>query len=272
MIFKLHKPIIYVGLLMTALSLSYSKPVKAATITLPVKSGYTKTNLRRDANNDNVAFYKLQHASIKGMKENNYVDHAKKDKRTINLKHLSAKDKKELTKFTLNTINNARKQLHLTKWTYSTRAQRFANSIAHEYTINNRSCWDSDHYFAGIRRAAIKHGLQPGTLHAQMYEDESGLPVTNSNTQKTTMKEAKEKLYFNLKQMYFGGFYGNKEDYNNLSRYTEFNHARDLLTGYQWSPKTKLYGMSFSTLNDPTKVSVHFVGVDKHLIRNYKKF
>lgn len=72
--------------------------------------------------------------------------------------------------------------------------------------------------------------------------------------------------------MLFGGFYGNNTD--DLSRYFEYAHARDLLSlGENKQFARREFGLSFSGLkNDPTRVSVHMLGVPKPYIQNYKKF
>ena len=44
-----------------------------------------------------------------------------------------------------------------------------------------------------------------------------------------TMSALKNQIYFNVKQMLFGGFYGSDSQMNDSSRYTEWEHAGDLL-------------------------------------------
>lgn len=269
----MKKKFLAVGLL-SALLLISSQKAHAATITLP--RGYTmnrvyKYNAGTIKHRDLVA---LKKASAKGMKENNYVDKSKYDnEHIISVKHISKKDNQRLVRFTLGVINNARKQFKQPKWKYDKRAQSLANDIAKEYTKHGKSCWDDDHYNAGINRAAKRHGLVHG--YGNMYEDESGLPISNFwHTDLRSLAALKEQLYFNLKQMYFGGYWGANEKMSDLSRYVEWNHAGDLLGARPYSKNVpKLYGLSFSTLkNDPTRISVHFINIRHDLIMNKRKF
>jgi hypothetical protein len=78
-----------------------------------------------------------------------------------------------------------------------------------------------------------------------------------------------------LARMLFGGFYGSDSQMNDSSRYTEWEHAGDLLgcRTKHYDTKTKYFGISFSGLKgDSSKISVHMMGVAKRYIQNYKKF
>lgn len=213
----------------------------------------------------------LKKASRNGMINNQYTDANSNDKtQIIDMQHLSHADEVKLSKFALNTINSARKQMGKKNWYYSNRALHFANDIAKQYYANNRSVWDRTHYYAGINRAAKKHGLN--NHYGNIYEDESGLPISSDNlTSKRTMAKAKEQIYFNIKQMLFGGFAGN--NMNSLNSYTEWDHAYDLLSMYKYSNTPKEFAISFSNLkNQPDHVSVHMIGVAKRYILNYRKY
>lgn len=86
------------------------------------------------------------------------------------------------------------------------------------------------------------------------------------------MKVLKEQIYFNTKQMLFGGFSGN--DYNNSSANVEWEHAGDLLglrSAKGYDAKTKQFGFSFSSF-DGSHISVHMIGVATRYIVNYKKY
>ncbi|NRO76803.1 hypothetical protein IMAU10031_01690 [Lactobacillus helveticus] len=75
-----------------------------------------------------------------------------------------------------------------------------------------------------------------------------------------TMSALKNQIYFNVKQMLFGGFYGSDSQMNDSSRYTEWEHAGDLLgcRTKHYDAKTKYFGISFSGLKgDSSKISVH---------------
>lgn len=215
---------------------------------------------------------RLKKASRTGMKTNNYTDTSKKDNdKIINVKKLSKKDQKTLAKFALKLINQARAKTGSKKWTYSNAAQNFATRVGNEYTKHDKSNLDPDHYFAGIKRVANKSGLNS---HAgQVYEDMASLPIsTKWHTDKRSMANIKEGIYFNICQMLFGGWYGN--DLNSLSRYTEWEHASDLLSANRYEYKAHRYfGFSMSYLkNNPAEISTHFLSVNKKYIVNSKKF
>lgn len=254
-------------------SIMPTKPVQAsitARIVLPIKSGYTRKNIIKVNNGDYAVKNKLAKASEIGMEKNQYIDTNPDDNRTVDLRHLSNSDKVMLTKYTLNLINQGRQQFKQPKWHYTKAAQRFADRVAAQYTRNNRSCWDADHYVPGILRAAKASGLN---YHAgQVYEDEAALPLASNKIMGPVAKisDVKEGLYFNIKQMFFGGYYGN--NVNNLSHYTEWNHAGDLLSARNNYLKKKQYGFSFSFNTDSHKISTHFIGVHKSFIQNYKKY
>ncbi|TSO26425.1 SEC10/PgrA surface exclusion domain-containing protein [Lactobacillus sp. LL6] len=245
-----------------------------SSITLPKSAGYTKSNILRE-NEGTISKAnrnKLIKGSIAGMKENKFIDTDTSDNRSVDVLHLSHSDQVEISKYTLSLINSARRQMGKRDWTYSDNALKFANRVALEYTNNNKSCWDPDHYVAGIKRAAKASGL---STIGQVYEDESGLPITSEyNGHTRTMKVLKEQIYFNVKQMLFGGFYGSDNQMNDASRYVEWEHAGDLLgLRSKYDAKTKLFGVSFSSLkDDDSKISVHMIGVAKRYIKNYKKF
>lgn len=74
--------------------------------------------------------------------------------------------------------------------------------------------------------------------------------------------------------MIFGGFYGRDSDYDNLSHYWEYGHARALLSvGYDASLQKCEAAISFSGLkNDPEKLSLHILNVPKAYIVNRNLF
>lgn len=244
--------------------------VKAASITLP--SGYTKKAVIK-WNQTGKASKALINASKKGMKENNYSD-AGSDNTLVNVTKLSHSQKVKLSKYTLSLINSARYQLGKKSWTYKTGALHFADRVANQYYTHNRSCWDAGHYVPGIQRAAKASGLNSRV--GQVYKDEAGLPTSSQyHTNMRTMSALKSEIYFNVKQMHFGGFAGSDSQMNDSSRYTEWEHAGDLLgcRTKSYDAKTKYFGISFSGLKgDSSKVSVHMMGVAKRYIQNYKKF
>ena len=244
--------------------------VEAASITLP--SGYTRSAIIK-WNQTGRASKALINASKKGMIENTDSG-AGSDDTLVNVTNLSHSQKVELSKYTLSLINSARHQLGKKSWTYKAGALHFADRVAEQYYSHNKSCWDADHYVPGIMRAAKASGLNSRV--GQVYEDEAGLPISSTyHTNMRTMSALKNQIYFNVKQMLFGGFYGSYSQMNDSSKYTEWEHAGDLLgcRTEHYDAKTKYFGISFSDLRgDSSKISVHMMGVAKRYIQNYKKF
>lgn len=252
--------------------------VKASeTSTIKLPSGYTASAILKANNNQLSATQKkaLIASSMAGMKNNNFVGNPSDKNVMVDVTNLTWGQKVEINRFALNLINSARAQLGKKPWTLNGSAIYFADYVAREYHDNNRSVWDSDHYTAGIERAAAKMGLN--STAGQVYEDEAGLPITSQfNGTKRSMYVLKAQIYYNIQQMLFGGFYGTNSDMNNASRYTEWEHAGDLLglrslKGYDAT--TKYFGMSFSNLkNNPGHISVHMMGVSSNYIKNKKTF
>lgn len=249
---------------------AFNQNVSAASVDLP--AGYTKNAVIK-WNQTGKASKALLNASRKGMKEDNDTD-AGSDNAEVNATKLTADQQKELSIYTVDLINSARHQLGQQSWTYSKGAQKFANRVADEYYKNSKSCWDKDHYVAGIERAAKASGLN--STIGQVYEDEAALPISSSyHTNLRPMSVLKEQVYFNVKQMLFGGFAGSNSQMNDLSQYFEWEHAGDLLgcRTKNYDDKTKYFAVSFSGLKgDSSKVSVHMLSVGKRYILNYKKF
>nr|WP_201738278.1 SEC10/PgrA surface exclusion domain-containing protein [Lactobacillus sp. HT06-2] len=203
----------------------------AASIVLPKGKGYTKARVLK-ANSGRMSHSdksKLIKGSMAGMKENNYTDTNPSDVgRTVNVTKLSQSDKVMLSHFAMDLINQARHQMSKKSWTYKKGALKFADRTAKQYYSHNRSVWDSDHYIAGIKRAAKQSGLN--STVGQVYEDEAGLPVSSDfHGQTRTIAALKNQIYFNVKQMLFGGFAGSKADMSRPSSYVEWQHAGDLL-------------------------------------------
>lgn len=266
------------ALVLGGLTTANNQEVHAATTTIDLSGakakGYTKANVLK-ANTGKLsrsAKAKLVRGSMAGMKDNDhFTDNDSSDNRVVTVTNLSQSDKEEISRYALAVINSARSQMGKRSWTYSRSAVRFADIVAKNYNRDNMSVWDSNHDVAGIKRAAKTCGLNHKA--GQVYEDEAGLPISDQwNGNKRSMKALKEQVYFNIKQMLFGGFSGN--NVNDASAYFEWEHAGDLLglrsaKGYDAS--TKQFGVSFSSL-DGRHISVHMLGVAKRYIQNYKKF
>lgn len=163
---------------------------------IKLPAGYTKARVLKVNNNKLSASQKraLIEACKKGMAENNFYGEDSDKSRIVDVNHLSYQEKEKISKYTLALINSARSQMGKRSWTY--------------------------------RKGAVTFADRAG----QVYEDESGLPITSQwrGTQRS-MYALKQQIYFNVKQMLFGGFYGTKENYNDSSRYTEWEHAGELL-------------------------------------------
>lgn len=208
---------------------------------------------------------KIKKLSREGALNNHYADINPADKRVVDITHLSKSDKVMLTKFTLSLVNQVRRQEGLPAWHYDSRVMSLANDIANEYTTHDRSICDRDHYFAGINRQAKRHGLTSLHGNYQIYEDEAGLPFTSDENHMRSIKEIKEGLYYNIKQMIFGGYV---IENNNLSSYTEWGHTSDLM-----SRRKKGVGLAFSYLkNDPRTISVHLIEVANNSVLNYRTY
>ena len=241
------------------------------TTQIKLPHGYTKTLVKRADNGDKKAIKRLAPVSAKGMKSNQFEDDNESDNRVVKPAHLSKADQKAMSLYALKVINSVRKQMHKPNWYYTRRCNNFANSVAHYYYLDGASDWDEDHDVKAILKAAKKHGLN--NRLGQVYEDMAGLPISNEfHGQTRTIKALKSAIYFNIKQMIFGGYYGN--NYDDLSHYWEYGHARALLSvGYDASLQKCEAAISFSRLkNDPEKLSSHILNVPKAYIVNKHLF
>lgn len=257
-----------------------SQTVQAATTeqtTIKLPAGYTRQRILAVNNNRISARDKqaLVQASMNGMKQNTFYDNKASDKQEmVNTTNLTWAQKLEINRYALSLINSARAQMGKQPWVLNKSAMAFADRVATEYHNNNKSVWDPNHYVAGITRAAVASGLKNA---GQVYEDEAGLPITSQfRGTYRTMYALKEQVYFNVKQMLFGGFYGTSAQYGLAGRYTEWEHAGDLLglrslKGY--NAPTKMFGLSFSDMkNNHQRVSVHFMGVASRYVANRRVF
>lgn len=242
-------------------------------ITLP--KGYTASAILNANNNPKANKKSLINACKQGMINNKFYGNDADKGVMVNVTNLTWSQKEEISNFALSLINSARRQMGKQAWTLSTPAMHFADQVAKQYHDNGRSVWDSDHYVAGIERAAAKSGLN--SKAGQVYEDETGLPITSQYSSNTrSMYALKEQIYYNVKQMLFGGYYGTDSQVNDSSRYTEWEHAGDLLglrslKGYD--AHTKYFGLSFSDLpNNHSRISCHFIGVAPIYIQNKRAF
>ncbi|GAA3627537.1 hypothetical protein GCM10022297_02580 [Lactobacillus hamsteri] len=243
-----------------------SKKYVKAKMKLP--KGYTRSALLKAyQGKPSASFIK---ASMKGMKDNDFSrikagESARDNKTKININKLTAKQKKELANFALKMINEARADLKLKPWKYSSGVQTLANDIAKEYTQNKRGINNGSHYVPGIVRACQKNGLN---LEDNYVEDMAGF---TSPTPKMTMTAMKKNIYFGLKQMMFGYVGSNEKGRNKKNNYREWEHAGDLFNT-QGSKNTdgdyNYFG--FSVSKNGKVYSMHFISVPTFVVNSSK--
>ena len=205
-------------------------------------------------------------ACMEGMEINDFSrvisGETKADEKIINPDRLTASEQKELAEFSLRVINNAREQLGLRPWVYSTGTQRLTDDIAKEYQDNGRSIKDNGHYVAGIVRVCQKHGLN---LDDNYVEDMAGFSI---NKKTMPMGEMKRDVYFGLKQMIFGFAGANETQRNNKSLYREWEHAGDLFNtqGSRHDGDYNYYGFSLSKTGNV--YSMHYISVPSFVVES----
>lgn len=268
----------------TAFAASQVRPVAAssrqAVFTLP--KGYTKANLKKAywysnlsksqqkkwlKNKKNAAWLKKwREINVKGMQANTFDQsswsESSKDNKTI-VKlingHLNTSQSKTLAKYSLRLINQARAKLGLKKWKYSKGTQKLALEISKEYVANKKTI-ATGHYVPGIVRATNRVGLKlPGNYN--YVEDMAGF----KDGSQMTMTAMKKDIYFGLKTMMFGYRYANQSKVKQLSQYTEWEHAGDLMNtqGGKYDGDWDYYGFNVSYTNGT--YSLHYIGVPAHL-------
>ncbi|MGM9905642.1 SEC10/PgrA surface exclusion domain-containing protein [Lactobacillus sp.] len=265
-------------------TISQVKPAEAssrqAVFTLP--KGYTKANLKKAykystlsssqqkkwlKNKKNVAWLKKwRKINVKGMQVNTFDQSAlpessKDDKTIVKLTngHLTTSQSKTLAVYSLRLINQARVKMGLKKWKYSKGTQKLALEISKEYVANKKTI-ATGHYVPGIVRATKRVGLKlPGNYN--YVEDMAGF----KDGQKLTMTAMKKDIYFGLKTMMFGYRYANQSKVTQLSQYTEWEHAGDLMNtqGGKYDGDWDYYGFNVSYTNGT--YSMHYIGVPSHL-------
>lgn len=240
-----------------------STTYKKATIKLP--KGYTRAALLKAyKGNPSSSFIK---ASMKGMNDNSFsrttAAESKKDNQTkIDPAKLTASQREELAKFSLRLINDARSDLGLKPWVYSSSVEKLAQDIATEYTENKRGIQDGDHYVDGIVKACKKNGLN---LDDNYVEDMAGFAHTSG---KMTMTEMKKNIYFGIKQMIFGYTGSSEADRKNKNYYREWEHAGDLFNtqGSKHDDDFNYYGFSISKAGNV--YSMHYISVPSFIINS----
>ena len=221
--------------------------------------GYTRENLA-NWHNSYDAEQQLRRASIVGMSYNDSHSEGnrhinKHDRRVLDMKHLSGKNRRELAHFAIRIINSAREAMGMPDWTYTSNAERFAMDTAKYYTQDGAGNGDDDHDVHAILKAARKNGLR--TDKGQIYEDECGF-ITTPNSRYQTMWHAKLMERFGIEQMLFGGWTSRnlKKKVYYHDRYIEWDHAYDLI-----DTDASEVGVAFS-VRGKDEVSVHILAVE----------
>ena len=186
--------------------------------------------------------------SEEGMRINNYSNN---DARIVDLTNITSEQAKELTDFTLNTINHIRKQMGLNPFVYSNRVQKIADDIAKNYVRDNRDA-TGNHDVIAITDAMRKdHGLDSITKTVgNDVENMGGWYIYTVDTNHETMGSIKEHIYYNIEQMIFGGYY------NGAAR--EMYHARTL-TNPVTTRLGAMYGFSISKIPNSNVATSHFI-------------
>ncbi|WP_282805364.1 SEC10/PgrA surface exclusion domain-containing protein [Lactobacillus isalae] len=186
--------------------------------------------------------------SEEGMRINNYSNN---DARIVDLTNITSEQTKELTDFTLNTINHIRKQMGLNPFVYSNRVQKIADDIAKNYVRDNRDA-TGNHDVIAITDAMRKdHGLDSITKTVgNDVENMGGWYIYTVDTNHETMGSIKEHIYYNIEQMIFGGYY------NGAAR--EMYHARGL-TNPVTTRLGAMYGFSISKIPNSNVATSHFI-------------
>ena len=186
--------------------------------------------------------------SEEGMRINNYSNN---DARIVDLTNITSEQTKELTDFTLNTINHIRKQMGLNPFVYSNRVQKIADDIAKNYVRDNRDA-TGNHDVIAITDAMRKdHGLDSITKTVgNDVENMGGWYIYTVDTNHETMGSIKEHIYYNIEQMIFGGYY------NGAAR--EMYHARSL-TNPVTTRLGAMYGFSISKIPNSNVATSHFI-------------
>ncbi|MCI1290591.1 MAG: SEC10/PgrA surface exclusion domain-containing protein [Lactobacillus sp.] len=213
-------------------------------------AGYTRANLLAAYKNPWTATT-MKAASKKGIVNNVFYPESKADDQMlVNPTNLTAAQHAEISNFACRIINEARRQVGSGQLVVDARTQKLANDIATEYQNNNKGINDSDHYIAGIVRAAQKNGLY---ITGNAVEDEGGFYAGDT----VSMTMLKSYIYWNIKQMLFGGAISDNGPFN------EFYHAGDLLNvrGEADDYQSGSFALSFS--RQSSLISTHFIHVSQ---------
>lgn len=245
------------------------KVYRKSSLTLP--TGYTRSALLAAfKGNPSKSFKK---SCVEGMNDNSFsrianLSESKKDDTTkVNLNKLTSEQKRELSEYILRLINQARTQLGLPAWKYSSSAQALANDIASEYVKGNWSISDQrGHYVAGITKACKKNGFSGPLIEDNYVENMAGF-LSTKNT--LTITQIKKDIYFSLKQMIFGYAGSSESERNNPSKYIEWQHAASIFNTQGSSHDGDWDYFAFSISNKGKAYSLHFICIPSFAVKQY---
>ena len=235
-------------------------------------NNYGNQFLQNGRNNPNfgVMTEKLTQISAIGMQQNSDLD-LSLDTRPINLQSITSAEKIELSNFMIDIVNSVRIQLGLSRWYYDTTVQKLADDIAKYYNEDGQSILSLDHDMHAISKAAREYKIEfylQNSGEYNMLEDEGGFYPTDDHGM-ATMGEVKKQIYWNLKQMFFGGTTSEN------GPFVEMFHAYDLIS----SDDRAVYGtpnkdgsvpvaLSISYLPSDNIASTHYIAVRPGLMGN----
>ncbi|MGO2722595.1 MAG: SEC10/PgrA surface exclusion domain-containing protein [Lactobacillus sp.] len=261
-----------IGLGLGLPALVAGQPVAAASthVRMSIPKGYTIKRLKAAyAGHPSRRFVA---ASKRGMRLNKFssnraVDLPSDNNIILTPNRLTATQQAEITNFSLQLINQARRQLKLRPWVYSKGTQKLAADIAKNYQRHGRGIENGGHYIKGINRACRKHGLR---LPSGNYVEDMAGFSNQAGSKTMTMTLLKKDIYFGLKQMLFG-FRGPNDtsgQINQRNNYHEWEHAGDLLNTQNalHDGDYDYYGFSISRVK--SNYSLHYVGVPAHVVNN----
>ncbi|MCH3905215.1 MAG: SEC10/PgrA surface exclusion domain-containing protein [Lactobacillus sp.] len=243
-------PAKYVAWVASSAAVKYQNSGQYRQNHLVLPAGYTKANLLAAYRNPATA-YTMKAASRRGIVDNAFYPESKADDQMqVNPSNLTAAQQAEISQFACRIINEARRQIGVGQLTVDARTQKLANDIAAEYQTHNKGINDSDHYVEGIVRAARNNGLH---ITGNAVEDEGGFYAGDT----ISMTMLKSYIYWNIKQMLFGGAISDNGPFN------EFYHAGDLLNvrGEADDNQSGSFGLSFS--RQGSLISTHFIHVSQ---------
>lgn len=178
-----------------------------------------------------------------GMDINQFHSESARDDNTkVNPDHLTPSEQRELSKYALRLLNEARAQMGSSQWTYNSHIQTLANSVADEYRKDNAGL---SHDVPAIERAFAENGIQ---IYGNECEDLEGSDY--SNYAPYTMTSLKHAIYKDMVDMMFGA--------GNDTTVIELFHAQDLLTDEHGHNQ---FAVSFNTsyTDGEHMINVHFI-------------